>query len=148
MERSQRGGELLLVLGQVQGMGDRRWFPWIGPSVYFSHFSNQLIADLCEFFNLLILWRCTKGGGVRKERTEHMQKNAAVCNQVLSYGWVWSPCVAELVPETRSSSVPSSDWRSAPCSLSWLWIALERFPHWPFKTQAKGEMNSCYKSQM
>lgn len=86
-----------------------------------------------------------------KERREHMQEKGCSVykrNQVLSYRWVWSPCVAEPVPETRSSSVPSSDWRSALCSLSWLWNALEQSPHWPFKTQAKGEMNSCYKSQM
>lgn len=74
MEGWLRAGELLPVWGQVQGMAGRRWFPSIGPSVDFSHFSNQLIADLCEFFNLLILWGCTKGGRVTKQRTEGRRK--------------------------------------------------------------------------
>lgn len=53
MEGWQRGGGLLLV-----------WRRWVGgggrdrgnaPSVYFSHLGDELIADLCEFLNLLIL---------------------------------------------------------------------------------------------
>lgn len=99
--------------GELHGMGDRKC-----PSVYFSHFRNQLVANLCEFLNLLILWWHKKVCRVTKwQRTEAV---AAGMKAAQSCRGVFSPFVAEPVPETRSSSVPSSHWQSAPCSLSWL----------------------------
>lgn len=145
MEGWKRGGELLLVQGQGQVVADRSWFPGIGPSVYFSHFSNQLIADLCEFFNLLILWWCSKGGRVTKQHRTHAKKGCSVyeCSQRGVFT-LWSRACS------RDSFFICSFLRLA-VSAVLSELALERT--WAISslalyTQTKGEMNNCSKSQM
>lgn len=68
MQGWQRVWELLLGWGHAQGvtvwqdLGDGSvWFTGSCLSVYFPHFGNQLITDLCEFLDLLVLWQNSNG---------------------------------------------------------------------------------------
>lgn len=93
-----------------------------GHSVYFPHFGDQLVADLGQLLDLSVL----KGARV----TGQLWKNQKDGRKVVGL----LPSAGEPVPESRSSSAPSSSWPSAPCRLSWLSHAPARSPHWPCGT--------------
>lgn len=101
-----------------------------GHSVYFPHFGDQLVADLGELLDLSVLkeaqerrrqsWESRSWWERDQEKTE---KKRLV------------PSAAEPVPESRSSSAPSSSWPSAPCRLNWPSHAPVRSPRWPCGTR-------------